>query len=86
MQYFYVCLYVYSKNQHFTEMDTMHSPESEPSQNIFQLQVRWVVNGRIVNNNTSPVAFSDQKWIVREEAAAADNIRRWYNLTVTNSG
>jgi hypothetical protein len=39
-----------------------------------------------VNNNTSPVAFSDQKWIVREEAAAADNIRRWYNLTVTNSG
>jgi hypothetical protein len=64
----------------------MHSSESEPSQNIFQLQVRWVVNGRIVNNNTSPVAFSDQKWIVREEAAAADNIRRWYNLTVTNSG
>lgn len=49
-------------------------------------QVRWVVNGRIVNNNTSPAPFSDQKWIVREEPSSGDNMRRWYNLTVTNAG
>ena len=50
------------------------------------IQVRWVVNGRIVNNNTSPAPFSDQRWIIREESASRDNIKKWYNLTVTNAG
>jgi hypothetical protein len=39
-----------------------------------------------VNNNTSPAPFSDQKWIIREEPATKDNIKKWYNLTVTNAG
>ena len=48
-------------------------------------QARWVVNGRIVNNNTSPVAFSDQKWLLYEEEFM-NGIQRWYNLTITNAG
>ena len=30
-------------------------------------QTRWVVGGRIVNNNTSPVPFNEQKWVLHEE-------------------
>ena len=41
---------------------------------------RWVVDGRIVNNNTSPVPFDDQKWILQEETYG---IQKWFNLTVT---
>lgn len=44
---------------------------------------RWVVKGRIVNNNTSPIPFNDQKWILYEETYG---IQKWYNLTVTNAG
>jgi len=44
----------------------------------------WVINGRIVNNNTSPgMPFSDQRWLLFEETYA---IHKWYNLTVTNAG
>ena len=46
-------------------------------------QIRWVVNGRIVNNNTSPVAFSKQKWLITEQTYG---IQKWYNLTITNAG
>ena len=46
-------------------------------------QTRWVVDGRIVNNNTSPVPFSDQKWLLYEETYS---IHKWFNLTVTNAG
>ena len=49
-------------------------------------QARWVVNGRIVNNNTSPAPFAEQKWIIREQDASRDGIQRWYNLTITNVG
>lgn len=48
-------------------------------------QGRWVVNGRIVNNNTNPVPFSDQKWLLYEEDSI-NGIQRWYNLTITNAG
>ena len=41
------------------------------------------MNGRIVNNNTSPVAFSKQKWLITEQTYG---IQKWYNLTITNAG
>ena len=47
-------------------------------------QARWVVRGRIINNNTHPQPFADQTWIIREERVTYDGVQRWYNLTVTN--
>ena len=47
-------------------------------------QARWVVKGRIVNNNTHPAPFADQTWILREERLTFDGVERWYNLTITN--
>lgn len=46
---------------------------------------KWVVNGRIVNNNTSPVPFSDQRWIIHEQVLP-DGIQLWFNLTITKAG
>ncbi len=47
-------------------------------------QVRWVMDGRIINNNTSPVAFADQTYVLRERDVTHDGVERWYNLTITS--
>lgn len=47
-------------------------------------QGRWVVDGRIVNNNTHPEPFASQMWILKEEKITSDGVSRWYNLTITN--
>ncbi|XP_040567289.1 uncharacterized protein [Lepeophtheirus salmonis] len=44
-------------------------------------QARWVVNGRIVNNNTRPTAISEQMYVIRESPYGLHS--RWYNLTIT---
>ena len=43
-------------------------------------QVRWVMDGRILNNNTSPAAFATQRYLLREQAVSHDGVERWYNL------
>ena len=47
-------------------------------------QARWVMNGRILNNNTSPQPFSDQTYLLRERAVTHDGVERWLNLTITS--
>ena len=46
-------------------------------------QTRWVINGRIVNNNTTPVGpFSEQRMFLFEETYS---YQKWFNLTITNA-
>ena len=53
---------------------------------MYYLILRWVVNGRIVNNNTHPTPFADQTYLLHESPAGADSgaVERWYTLTITN--
>ncbi|QQP48774.1 Uncharacterized protein FKW44_009197, partial [Caligus rogercresseyi] len=46
-------------------------------------QARWVVNGRIVNNNTRPTAVSEQIYVIMESPQGFHS--RWYNLTITKT-
>jgi hypothetical protein len=46
--------------------------------------IRWVVNGRIVNNNTHPTPFADQTYFIMPEKISHDGVESWYNLTITN--
>lgn len=46
--------------------------------------MRWVVNGRIVNNNTNPQPFADQTYYLREQWIRPGGVEKWFNLTITN--
>ena len=41
-----------------------------------------MINGRIVNNNTTPNPFSEQRLYLFEESYG---YQKWYNLTITNA-
>jgi hypothetical protein len=45
---------------------------------------RWVVGGRIVNNNSHPQPFADQTYRLAQESITSDGVQQWYNLTITN--
>lgn len=47
-------------------------------------RARWVVNGRIVNNNTNPEPFASQSWVIKDSNISPDGSSRWYNLSISN--